>query len=343
MTTAEHVEWMTLGGNRIRVATRAGHNGTPVILCNGIGASLELLQPLVDHLSPTRTIVRLDVPGTGRSPTPTLPHTFPGLARALGCLLDRRDYRHTAILGFSWGGALAQQFALQNPRRCRRLILVATATGAIMVPASPTTLAKAVAPRLFRDPDCFMSMAAQIFGGSIDSSTATIAALSQHMRPTSWRGYTYQLLAVAAWNSLFALPLVRQPTLIIAGTDDHIVPVANAHIMNALLPHSRLHLHHGGHLDLVTRPELFGPLIDAFLDQHCDLTRRPTQTDPTCNHLQAGYQPGPARCATVHSHHSGKHPIRHCGQEPKAVVSMEHHRTDAQQHRSQCLDCIDVI
>jgi poly(3-hydroxyalkanoate) depolymerase len=267
MTTAEHVEWMTLGSNRVRVATRAGHDGTPVMLCNGIGASLELLQPLVDHLSPARTIVRFDVPGAGQSPTPALPHTFPGLARALGCLLDQRDYRHADILGFSWGGALAQQFAFQNPRRCRRLIVVATATGAIMVPASPTVLAKAVAPQRLGDPDYLMSVAAQIYCGSIDSSTATIAALSQHMRPTSWRGYIYQLLAVGEWTSLFVLPLVRQPTLIIAGTDDHIIPVANAHIMNALLPHSQLYLHHGGHLDLVTQPELFGPIIDAFLDQ----------------------------------------------------------------------------
>jgi pimeloyl-ACP methyl ester carboxylesterase len=139
-----------------------------------------------------------------------------------------------------------------------------------MVPANPTILAKTVAPRPIGDPDRLMSVAAQIYGGSIDSSTATIAALSQHMCPTSWRGYTYQLLAVAAWTSLFTLPLVRQPTLIIAGTDDHIVPVANAHIMNALLPHSQLHLHQGGHLDPIIQPELFGPIIDAFLDQHRD-------------------------------------------------------------------------
>jgi poly(3-hydroxyalkanoate) depolymerase len=270
MTTADSVEWMTVGGNRVRVATRAGQEGTPVILCNGIGASLELLQPLVDHLSPARTIVRLDVPGAGQSATPTLPYTLPGLARTLGCLLDRRAYRYADILGFSWGGALAQQFAFQNPRRCRRLILVATATGAIMVPARPTILAKTVPLSHISDPDCVMSVAAQIFGGSIDSRSATIPALSQHMFPTSWRGYTYQLLAVAAWTSLFALPLVRQHTLIIAGTDDHIVPVANAHIMNALLPRSQLHLHHGGHLDLVTKPELFGPVIDAFLDRQCD-------------------------------------------------------------------------
>lgn len=57
------------------------------------------------------------------------------------------------VLGLSWGGALAQQFAFQNPRRCRRLVLVATGTGAMMVPAQPRVLTKMLTPRRFSDPD----------------------------------------------------------------------------------------------------------------------------------------------------------------------------------------------
>ena len=67
------------------------------------------------------------------------------------------------------------------------------------------------------------------------------------------------------WTSLFALPLIRQPTLIIAGTDDPIIPVVNARIMRRLLPNATLQLHDGGHIDLVTRPGTFGPTIDNFL------------------------------------------------------------------------------
>jgi pimeloyl-ACP methyl ester carboxylesterase len=48
---------------------------------------------------------------------------------------------------------------------------------------------------------------------------------------------------------------IRQDTLIVAGTDDPIIPVANARIMTALLPHAALHLHPGGHTDLITNAE----------------------------------------------------------------------------------------
>jgi pimeloyl-ACP methyl ester carboxylesterase len=53
--------------------------------------------------------------------------------------------------------------------------------------------------------------------------------------------------------------------LIVAGTDDPIIPVVNAHIMNALLPHSRLHLHAGGHIDLMHNAAELAPVVGTFL------------------------------------------------------------------------------
>jgi pimeloyl-ACP methyl ester carboxylesterase len=65
------------------------------------------------------------------------------------------------------------------------------------------------------------------------------------------------------------LPLIRQPTLIVAGTDDPIVPVVNARIMGRLLPHATMHLHDGGHVDLVADAAAFTPLIESFRkEQH---------------------------------------------------------------------------
>ena len=261
----ERTETLHVGGATLRVRVRAG-SGIPLVLCNGIGASLEVLQPLVDQLRTDRPVVRFDVPGTGRSPTPALPYGFPYLAWVLGQTLDQLGYSRVDVLGFSWGGALAQQFAFQNPRRCRRLVLVATATGAVMVPASPLILTKIATPRRYRDPDYLASIAAEIYGGPVDLGTAAVAALGSHMRPVSWRGYLYQLLAGSVWTSLFALPAIRQPTLLIAGTDDPIIPTVNAHLMRALLAHPRLYLHDGGHIDLITRADTIGPVIDSFLD-----------------------------------------------------------------------------
>jgi poly(3-hydroxyalkanoate) depolymerase len=263
--TVGEERYVTAGGQRIRVNVRHGA-GVPLVLCNGVGASLEVVDPLVEQLNPGSTVVRFDVPGTGGSPTSLLPYGFPYLAWVLGRVLSKLGIGVVDVLGLSWGGALAQQFAFQNPRRCRRLVLVATGTGAIMVPAHPRVLAKMVTPRRFSDPDYAASIAGELYGGTVRAHGADVAQLFvRQLHAGSKIGYLHQMLAGAVWTSLFALPAVRQETLIVAGTDDPIIPVANAHIMNALLPHSRLHLHSGGHIDLVHNATELAPVIDGFL------------------------------------------------------------------------------
>jgi pimeloyl-ACP methyl ester carboxylesterase len=58
---------------------------------------------------------------------------------------------------------------------------------------------------------------------------------------------------------------VRQPTLILAGDDDPIIPLVNARILHRLIPRSELAIYHGGHLDLVTQTGHLAPLVEAFL------------------------------------------------------------------------------
>jgi poly(3-hydroxyalkanoate) depolymerase len=264
-STIGEERYVTAGGQRIRVNVRHG-TGVPLVLCNGIGASLEVLDPLVEQLDPDFTVVRFDVPGTGGSPTSLAPYGFPYLAWVLGRVLSKLEMGVVDVLGLSWGGALAQQFAFQNPRRCRRLVLVATGTGALMVPAHPRVLAKMLTPRRFSDPDYAASIAGDLYGGTVRAHGEDVARLFvRQLHAGSRIGYLHQLLAGAIWTSLFGLPAVRQETLIVAGTDDPIVPVANAHIMNALLPHSRLHLHSGGHIDVVHNAAELAPVIEKFL------------------------------------------------------------------------------
>lgn len=253
-------------GQQIRVNIRWGA-GVPLVLCNGIGASLEVFDPLVEHLNPKSTVVRFDVPGTGASPDSLLPYGFPYLAAVLGGLLKklRLDRQGVDVLGLSWGGALAQQFAFQNPRRCRRLVLVSTGTGALMVPGHPRLLAKMMTPRRFLDHRYAASIAGDLYGGTVRDDPSVIENLfDRQLMAGSRVGYLHQLLAGALWTSLFALPLIRQDTLILAGTDDPIVPVANARIMARLLPHATITLHPGGHVDLITNAAVLAPVIEAF-------------------------------------------------------------------------------
>jgi poly(3-hydroxyalkanoate) depolymerase len=261
----ESVRDLRIRGRRIRVAVRPG-DGPPLVLCNGIGASLDLLQPFADRLDPSIPIVRFDVPGVGGSELPRVPYTFATLACTLGHVLGDLGHDEVDVLGISWGGGLAQQFALQNPRRCRRLVLVSTATGSLMVPAHPRVLSKMATPRRYRDPAYAASIAANLYGGRFRDEPALAKDFLQgHAQPASGRGYALQLLAGLGWTSLPFLPMIRQPTLILAGDDDPLIPIANPRLMNRLLPHSSLHIFPDGHLGLVTHAHDLAPRVADFL------------------------------------------------------------------------------
>lgn len=245
------------GGQRIRVNVRSGF-GVPLVVCNAIGAPLQVLDPLVERLDHDLTVIRFDVPGVGESPPSAAPYPMPYLAWVLGRVLARLDIAEVDVLGWSWGGVLAQQFAVQHPRRCRRLVLVSTGTGIVTVPPAPKLLAKMLMRRAFSG-GRVATVAGDLYGGSVRDHGQVIA------RAVTKSGYLHQMLAGSLWTTLVALPLLRQQTLIIAGTDDPVVPLVNARIMHALIANSRLHLYAGGHLDIVYNATELAPVINDFL------------------------------------------------------------------------------
>lgn len=253
-------------GQRLRVFIRPG-NGTrtPLLLMNGVGVNLEVLQPFVDALDPAYEVIRFDVPGTGGSPAPRVPYRFWMHAWLVAEMLDQLGYRQVDVLGVSWGGALAQQFAFQYPRRCRRLILVSTGTGALMVPGRPSALAQLATPRRFQDPSHMERIAGETFGGKVRTNPEYARAFARSIRLDGQRGYFYQMLGGVGWTSLPWLCLLRQPTLILHGDDDPIVPLINAHILHRLIPNSRLYIFHDGHLGLGTSAREITPVIEQFL------------------------------------------------------------------------------
>jgi len=268
---------LTVGGRTLRVSVRDGTPGwPPLLLCNGIGVSLELLQPFVDALDPRRPVIRFDMPGVGGSPAPRVPYHLVTLPSLLNGLLDQLGYQRADVLGISWGGALAQQFARSRPDRVRRLVLVATGPGSLMVPAHPRILLRMLTPRRHRDATYAARIAGELYGGSAREDPAVARELlhaTTRLGPA--RGYYYQLLASAGWTSLPWLAKLRPPTLILAGDDDPIIPVVNARIMRWLIPRSRLHVYHGGHLELAADPERLAAAVEAFLD--ADLTPEGSQ------------------------------------------------------------------
>ena len=254
-------------GHDVRVAVRAGTApGPPLVLCNGIGASLDLLQPFVDQVDPRIEVIRFDVPGVGGSPVPKVPYNFAMLACFVGTLVDRLGYDRFDALGISWGGGLAQQLAFQNPHRCRRVVLTSTGTGMLMVPARFTVLSKMLTPRRYSDPAYARTIAPLMYGGKMRRQPDEVRhVVYEQERLGPKKGYFLQLLAGLGWSSLPALPLIRQPTLILAGNDDPIIPLVNAKVMRALIPRATLHVYDDGHLGLVTSADELGPLVSRFL------------------------------------------------------------------------------
>ena len=249
---------MQAGGTTLRVAIRPGTGtGPPLLLCNGVGMRLEALRPFVDALDPAIEVIRFDAPGTGGSQLPSLPYRFTTLALLLREMLHNLGHQQADVLGISWGGGLAQQFALLNPRLCLRLILVATATGPqTMVPPNPLPPVKNLILRRWGD----------LWGGTAKTDPDALARALHKARisPLSM-GFLYQHTAALGFTTLPLLPLIRQRTLVLTGDQDPIIPLANGRILAAGIPHATLHVYHGGHVELVTRPGLLTPLITSFL------------------------------------------------------------------------------
>jgi poly(3-hydroxyoctanoate) depolymerase len=268
-TTVE-TTMINVKGIALYVAIEQGDgSGPPLLLINGLGANLELFDPFIKALDNVRGhkigTIRFDVPGIGRSPLPRFPLRFRGLARLISGMLDVLGHPVVDVLGISWGGALAQQFAYQYPSRCRRLILMSTSTGGISVPGKPSVLSKMLSPRRYLDPSYMAAIAPLLYGNAFRQNPDLAHTYAQLIKAPLGRGYIGQLLAGVGWTSIPWLHRLRQPALILAGKDDVIVPPINARIMARLIPHATLHIFNGGHLFLLTEKEQVVSLVHTFL------------------------------------------------------------------------------
>ncbi|MEO8113839.1 MAG: alpha/beta fold hydrolase [Phenylobacterium sp.] len=256
---------LRIGGRDLRVAVwKAATSGQarPLLFFNGIGANIEIMAPLAEWLS-DRDLITFDMPGVGGSPEPKWPYRPWTMALRTARLLTELGYDKVDVMGVSWGGGMAQQFAFQHHRRTGRLVLAATAAGLLMVPGDLGVLSKMASPKRYIDPKFMRENFEQLYGDEISAAGGHAGRL----KPPTTRGYLYQLAAMAGWTSAIFLPLVKAPTLIIMGADDKIVPAVNGKILAGLMPNARLEMVPGGHLFLVSKAGQAIPLIRAFLDE----------------------------------------------------------------------------
>jgi poly(3-hydroxyalkanoate) depolymerase len=256
-----------LDGQTLRVGHQAGKGiGIPLLLFNGIGGNIELLEPIAGWM-PQREIISFDIPGVGHSPLPVLPYRLNSIAGLATQVLDHFGRTQADVLGVSWGGAVAQQFARSHSERCRRLVLCATSTGTIMVPSNPLVALKLATPLRFTNKRYAQRVAGEIYGGDFRRSPDLAIETFKHVKWQSRLGYYLQLAAAAGWTSVHWLHRLQQPTLVMAGNDDPLVPLLNARVMHALIPRSEMKVFDCGHLFLVTRAKEAALAINEFLDR----------------------------------------------------------------------------
>lgn len=264
-TTAEQTTFVRIGATRVRVRT-AGE-GPPLLMLMGIGGNLGMWRPLVPHLG-QRQLVMVDFPGTGGSSMSFLPPTMGWNALLVRILLRRLGFGPVDVLGYSWGGVLAQQLAIQHPRAVRRLVLAATTVGVGAAPPSLRIARHLLTSRRYYSRSYFEAVAPTIYGGRYRTDRAMVESQAGERlrRPPNRVGYLAQLAAVASYSSLPGLPIVGARTLVLAGGDDPMVPLVNARLIARCIPNSTLEvLRDAGHLLLMDSPEVAGPIIDRFL------------------------------------------------------------------------------
>ena len=240
-----------VGGTELLV--RSIGEGPPVVLFNGIGAHVEMWRPLERALSGLR-VVSFDAPGTGRSRALPVPATMGRLATLAEGLFDALGLERADVLGYSLGGALAQQFAVQAPERVRRLVLAATLPGWGGVPGELPALLALATPLRYRSRTYYERTAGTIAGGRARRDHAHVQRLwrDRSGHSPSLRGYAHQLVAGMLFSSLRWLERIRAPTLVLTGDDDPLVPVSNALLMASRIPRARVCLVRGeGHFLLL--------------------------------------------------------------------------------------------
>jgi poly(3-hydroxyoctanoate) depolymerase len=247
----------------LEIFARERGQGFPLLMINGIGANVDMLDAAETALARRSRTIVFDAPGTGRSSTPIFPLPIVSVAQVARDLLDKLGYAQADVLGFSHGGLVAQEFARLAPERVRRLALVSTACGWGSRLGDAAALSVLATPLRYYSRS-FSAKASRLYGERdrmVDASLREARVGS----PPSPLGYAYQLLAAATWSSFPWLGTLRQPTLVIVGDDDRVTLPANGVQLARLIKNSRLHLLPGeGHLALFDPASGAQPLLADF-------------------------------------------------------------------------------
>ena len=249
------VEPQQLSFQGLQVAMQIAGDGPPLLLINGMTRPMQSWEHFTRELT-GRTVITFDAPGVGDSPNPVLPLSMAGHAALAVAVLDAAGLAEADVLGFSHGGAVAQQLACDAPDRVSRLVLVATSCG---VGATPSR------------------------GRAILSGVAALADEGPWQFADAL-GLLWHSLAISSWSSISFLGAITAPTLVVCGTRDSVVSPANSRVLSRRIPNASLVLLPAGHdLQLAEHATVLARTVENFLQT----TRQPINEEGQDHGLSA--------------------------------------------------------
>jgi pimeloyl-ACP methyl ester carboxylesterase len=251
--------------------------GRPLLFLQHFTGTLDNWDPAVtDALASTREVILFENAGVGRS-SGTVPETIGGMAQHALAFLDGLGVATCDVLGFSLGGMIAQQMAQDRPSVIDRMILVGTAPrgGEDIMHLEKPSLARHFADSSLKG---YAILQKLFFAPTHSSQAAGKAFIERLMRRTENREpisgpeiAKAQITAFREWEQLrnehsASLARLRQPTLVVNGAHDEMIPVRNSYRLSEALPNAVLLVYpDAGHGSLFQFHEHFTRQATAFL------------------------------------------------------------------------------
>jgi pimeloyl-ACP methyl ester carboxylesterase len=270
----------TIHGHEIRY--RSAGNGPVLLMLHGMASSSDTWRYIVPALTGRFTIVAPDLLGHGATAKPRTEYSLGAQANMLRDLLALLGHERATVVGHSFGGGVAMQFAYQFPDRCERLVLVGsgglgpevnTLLRLLSIPGAEHVLALFCSDRL-RDTGHRMAAWAARRGLRVSPVVEEIWRGYSSLADADGRSAFFRTLravidsegqSVSASDRLYLTCAV--PTLIVWGNDDTIIPVTHAHTAHESIANSRLHLFGDtGHYPHCEAPERFTKVLIQFID-----------------------------------------------------------------------------
>jgi pimeloyl-ACP methyl ester carboxylesterase len=245
--------------------------GEPLVLVPGFSNGLWIWFKQIPALAQKFRVIVFDPRGIARSAAPDEPISIRLIADDVAALLRALGIESAHILGASFGGFVAQEFALAYPQLTRSLILCCTSFGGSHhVPPPLATLQAIASTKGLNTEDrvrenLLLAFSQKYLAENSEEVERVIALRAANAVPDY--SYQHQLQAAIVFNTEARVSEIKAPTLVLTGDDDIIVPSVNSENLAASIPGARLHIIAGGsHTFFIERAEEFNKIVAEFIE-----------------------------------------------------------------------------